>query len=89
MSPVLNHYWAKAPDVLKNMLGVLLRLCQHFTGFVGDIAKIYNTIGASELDQHTHRFLWRDMDLHRKPKHCARTMITSGDRPSGLFVSDH
>ena len=53
----LNDFWAKGPDVMNNMLGVLLRFRDRSVALVGDIKKMYHSIHLSILDQHTHRFL--------------------------------
>ena len=54
---VLNDYWAKGPDMLINLLGLMLRFREGMYPFVGDIKKMYHSIKLSNLDQHTHRFL--------------------------------
>ena len=42
---------------------------------------MYYTVKTSELDQHSHRFLWRDMDSTREPD----TYITQ--KPSGTIAT--
>ena len=54
---MLNDYWAKGPDVLYSLLGILIRFRQGRFGFTGDISKMYNSVKLGILDQHTHRFL--------------------------------
>ena len=83
---ILNDYYAKGPDVLNNMLGVLLRFRLGHIGVSGDIKKMYNAIHTSVIDQHTHRFLWRNMDLNRPPDHYILKRVTFGDRPSGAIA---
>ena len=57
---VLNDYWVKGPDAfLNNLVGIALRFRENYVGFVGDIRKMYNSVGITLLDQHCHRFLWR------------------------------
>ena len=58
---ILNDYWAKGPDMLNNLFGILIRFRMGHIAFVGDISKMFNSIRLSEIDQHVHRFLWRDM----------------------------
>lgn len=48
---ILNEYWAKGPDLLNNLLGVLIRFRENKVAFIGGIKKMYKT---TELDQHTH-----------------------------------
>ena len=59
----LNDYWAKGPNVLSDLLAILLRFRQYQVALVADIKKMYNTIRLSVEDQHTHIFLWRWMKL--------------------------
>ena len=63
MGHALNDYWAKGPDVINNLFGILLRFRQQKVGLVGDISKMFNSIQLAEMDQHVHRFLWRDLGL--------------------------
>ena len=57
MGHVLNEYWAKGPDLLNNLSGVLIRFRDNRVAYIGDIKKMYHTVKTSELDQHTHQFL--------------------------------
>ena len=84
----LNDFWAKGPDLLNNQLGVLLRFRQYSCAVAGDIKKMYNSIKlAPGLEQHTHRFLWRDLDIQRKPDTYLLTSVTFGDRPAGAIAN--
>ncbi|XP_045105485.1 uncharacterized protein LOC123500995 [Portunus trituberculatus] len=82
----LNEMWAKGPDVLNSLLGVLLRFREEEVAFAGDLAKMYNTIHMSLFDQHCHRFLWRDLKVHNKPDHYVLTCVPFGDKPSGTIA---
>ena len=83
---ILNNYYAKGPDVLNDMIGVLLRFRLGSVAVVGDIKKMYNAIFLSLLDQHTHRFLWRNMNINQNPDHYILLRVTFGDRPSGAIA---
>ncbi|XP_066941064.1 uncharacterized protein [Macrobrachium rosenbergii] len=83
---VLNDYFAKGPDVLNNMIAILIRFRQHAVAIIADIKKMYNSVRISELDQHTHRFLWQDLETDREPDHYVLTTVTFGDRPSGIMA---
>ena len=48
---------------------------------------MYHTIKISVLDQHTHRFLWRDLESGGPPDHYVLTSVTFGDRPSGAIAT--
>ena len=47
---------------------------------------MYNSIHLCPRDQHTHRFLWRDLESERPPDHYALTCVPFGDRPSGAIA---
>ena len=87
MGHVLNEYWANGPDLLNNLLGVLIRFRENRVAFIGDIKKMYHTVKTSELDQHTHRFLWRDMDSTREPDTYIIQRVSFGDKPSGTIAT--
>lgn len=83
---VLNEYYAKGPDMLNNLLGVLLRFREEPIAVIGDIAKMFHSIDIPLLDQMTHRFLWRDLDERREPDTYVMTAVNMGDRPSGTIA---
>lgn len=82
----LNEYWAKGPDVLNNLIGVLLRFWEDQVGLTCDISKMYNSVRMSEFDQHCHRFLWRNFETSRAPDHYVLTCVPFGDKPSGTIA---
>ena len=86
MGHVLNDYYAKGPDILGNLFGILLRFRQNPVAMVGDISKMYNCVLLSEVDKMTHRFLWRDMNTDKEPDHYCLQTVTFGDRPSGVIA---
>ncbi|KAK3896107.1 hypothetical protein Pcinc_000205 [Petrolisthes cinctipes] len=86
MGHVLNDYYAKGPDVLNDLFGILLRFREKPVAIVGDISKMYNSVLISELDQMTHRFLWRNMNPDKNPDHYCLQTVTFGDRPSGIIA---
>ena len=87
MGHVLNEYWAKGPDLLNNLLGILIRFRENKVAFIGDIKKMYHTVKTSELDQHTHRFLWRNMDGTREPDTYIIQRVSFGDKPAGTIAT--
>ena len=85
---ILNDYWLKGPNAfMNNSLGVSLRFREDYVGIVGDIKKMYNSVRISLLDQHCHRFLWREMETSLKPSIYAITAVNIGDRPSGTIAT--
>lgn len=86
MGQSLNSFWAKGPNILNSMIGILLRFREKNVGFTGDISKMYNCIKLPELEQHVHRFVWRNLQTHRKPDHYVLTHMGFGDKPSGIIA---
>lgn len=87
MGQKLNDFWAKGPDILNSLLGVLFRFRQDTIAIAGDIAKMYHTVKISTLDEHTHRLVWRDLDSSRSPDQYVLTTVTFGDKPSGTIAT--
>lgn len=85
MGHVLNEYYAKGPDILGDLWGILIRFRQRPVAIAGDISKMYNSVLISELDKMTHRFLWKDMNTNKQPDHYCLQTVTFGDRPSGII----
>ena len=56
----LNNFWSPGVDCLNSLPGILLRFREGFYAFIGDVKKMYNSVRISELDQHCHRFLWKE-----------------------------
>lgn len=57
MGHILNEYYAKGPDILGDLWGILIRFLQRPVAMAGVISKMYNSVIISELDKMTHRFL--------------------------------
>ncbi|XP_068675679.1 uncharacterized protein [Montipora foliosa] len=87
MGHVLNDYWAKGPDLLNNLLGVLIRFRENEVAFMGDIRKMYHTVKTTLIGQHTHRFLWRNMDMSKEPDTYVIQRVSFGDKPSGTIAT--
>ena len=83
----LNNYWAKGPDLMNNLLGILVRFREGPVAFVGDIRKMYHAIKISVLDQHTHRFLWRDVSQDSGTSTYVMTSVSFGDKPAGNIAT--
>ena len=83
----LNNYWAKGPDLLNNLLGILLRFREGSVGVTGDVKKMYHSVDISIPDQHTHRFLWRDLEESRSPDTYVMTAVSFGDKPAGTIAT--
>ena len=79
MGQCINDWWAKGPDIINNLCGILFRFRQDHVASVGDVTKMYHAVKLEELEQHTHRFVWRDMDT--------MTSVTFGDRCSAAIAT--
>lgn len=73
MGQCLNDWWAKGPDVVNNLCGVLLRFRQNQVAVTGDIGKMYHSVKLGSLEQHTHRFVL--------------TSVTFGDKCSAAIAT--
>ena len=80
---IINDYSAKGPNLLSNLLGILIRFREEACALIGDIRKMFHAIKMSELDQHTHRFPWRDIKLEQDPEEYVMLSVSFGARPSG------
>ena len=87
MGHMLNDYWAKGPHLLNDLLGVLIRFRENNIAIIGDIKKMYHTVKIKTIEQHTHRFLWRDMDTGRPPDTYVIQRVSFGDKPSGTIAT--
>ena len=85
MDHVLNEYWAKGPDLLNSLLGILIRFRESKIAFIGDIKKMYHTVRTGVIEQHTHRFHWRDMDVTREPDTYVTQIVSY--KPSGTIAT--
>ena len=50
---VLNDYWAKGPNLLNNLLAILICLQENSVALTADIKKMYHSVKITEQDQHT------------------------------------
>ena len=85
----LNSCLAKGPDCyLNNLIGVLLRWREEQTALTGDIKKMFNSIHLKPLEQHCHRFLWRDLNVQREPDVYVIERVNMGDTPAPAISSE-
>ena len=50
---------------------------------IGGIMKMYHSMETTQLEQHTRRLLWRDMDARKEPDTCVIQWLSLGNRPLG------
>jgi len=63
----LNDKLHTGPDLLNNLVGVLLRFREQCVGSVADIEAMFHQVQIIEDDQPALRFLWRNLQLERPP----------------------
>ena len=68
------------------MVGVIIRFREEYVCLSGDIKKMYHSVRICQLDQHTHRFLWRNMNLSVPPHTYAMQCVSFGDKPAGTIA---
>ena len=84
----LNSCLAKGPDAyINNLLGVILRWREGRVALVADIRKMYNSIHIGNIEQHCHRFLWRNLE-NREPDTYIITRVNMGDRPAAAISAE-
>ncbi|XP_071962704.1 uncharacterized protein [Antedon mediterranea] len=82
----INEYWMKGPDLLNNLSGVLMRFREREVAVCGDISKMYHRVLIPEMDQHVHRYLWRDLNSDRDPDTYVMQVLTFGDKPAAAMA---
>ena len=63
----LNDAVVPGPKLQNELFDVLLRFRRKPIALMCDISEMYLQISLKQEDQAYHRFLWRDLDTHRKP----------------------
>ena len=85
----LNSCLAKGPDCyMNNLIGILLRWREEAVALVGDIRKMFNSVYLKELEKHCHRFLWRDLEVHRPPEVYIMERVNMGDTPAPAISTE-
>ena len=85
----LNAILAKGPDSFRNsMVGILLRWREENVAIVGDIKKMFHSVRIALIDQHMHRFLWRNLEGDRNPDVYVMTRVNMGDRPAPCIATE-
>jgi hypothetical protein len=84
----LNSFLAKGPDnYLNSLLGILLRWREGQVALVNDVSKMYHSVFTTPVEQHCHRFLWRDFE-DRQPDIYVIQRVNMGDRPAGAISTE-
>ena len=85
----LNSCLAKRPDsYMNNLVGILLRWREERVAMIGDIRKMFNAVHLKVLEQHCHRFLWRNLEQHRPPDVYVIQRVNMGDKPAPAISTE-
>ena len=85
----LNNCLAKGPDSYRNSgLGILLRWREESVALVGDIRKMFHSVHLGPVEQHCHRFLWRELDESKDPDTYIMERVNFGDRPAPAIATE-
>ena len=92
----LNKSLLVGPDLLQNLIFVLLRFRQHKHAVSANIEGMFLQVGVREEDQPSHRFLWREdptssVVVHQYTRHTfgARNLPTCANFALQMTASDH
>ena len=86
----LNTRCLQGPDLVNNMLSVLLRFCQHSIAIQADIESMYHQVSIPPCDRDALRFLWYSdgkLEYYRMTSHLSGGVWCSAS--STLCTSPH
>ena len=63
----LNDALLTGPDLLRNLVGVLLRFREERVALVADVEQMFHQVRVREEDQPALSFLWRNLDQKKPP----------------------
>ena len=73
---------------MNNLLGILLRWREEQVALVGDIRKMFHSVYLKPLEQHCHRFLWRNLKTDQAPDVYVMTRVNMGDTPAPAIITE-
>ena len=83
----LNDCLLEGPNILPELVHILIRFRCQRVALCGDIQSMFLQIKLSPEEQSCHRFLWRNMEIDKPPVKCCMTRVTFGVK-SSPFVSE-
>ena len=82
----LNDILLKGPNALNSIYEVLLNFRSYPVGILKDLSKFYNSVRASERDQHVRRVIWRDGATGDEPRIYKTRDVNFGDKNAGCLA---
>ena len=67
-STSFNDLLLAGPDLLNNLIGVIMRFRQYAIAFKGDLKDMFLKVKVIERDRNAQRFLWRGSDRSIEPQ---------------------
>ena len=74
----LNDKLLTGPDLLNNLVGILMRFRTGKIGVMADIQQMFHQVKVCEEDRDSLRFLWRDLNETKKPDEYKMTVHVFG-----------
>ena len=74
----LNDKLLTGPDLLNNLVGILMRFRTGKIGVMADIQQMFHQVKVCEEDPDSLRFLWRDLNKTKKPDEYKMTVHVFG-----------
>ena len=72
---------------MEQLVWCILRFRENSVAVCGDITKMYHMVAIHPVDQHVHRFLWRNFETDHEPDTYVKAVLTSGDGPARMPMS--
>ena len=86
-----NDLMLPGPDLLKSLLGVIMRFRQKRVAIKADIKYMFLKIKIREEDRNAQRFLWRENEKQKEPREYEMTSMIFGAKSSpccALFIKN-
>ena len=83
----LNKALMTGPDLLQNLVGVLIRFREERIALVADIEQMFHQIQVREEDQPALSFLWRDLDKSKPPDMYQMRVVIFGAKCSPTLAN--
>ena len=83
----LNESLLTGPDLLQNLVGVLIRFREERVALVADVEQMFHQVRVRAEDQPALSFMWRSMDTSRSPDVYQMTVVIFGARCSPTLAN--